>query len=219
MNVSDALRSRISTRAFRPDPVTEATLREILDAARWAPSGGNLQPWRVLAVSGREIETVVALAKGNLPGDPGPRFVYPDNLWEPYRSRRFEVGEQMYAILGIPREDKAGRLRQFERNFEFFEAPVALFFIIDERMGYGQWAHLGMFMQSIALAALERGVATCMQECWAMLRKPLHTHFALAESEMVYCGMAMGYADTDAPINKLRSSRADVDEIAEFRGF
>jgi nitroreductase len=104
------------------------------------------------------------------------------------------------------------------QNFDFFGAPVGLFFIIEERMGHGQWAHLGMFMQSVALAALERGVSSCMQEAWARVRTPLHKHFALPPEEMVYCGMALGYA-TDAPVNTLRSDRAEVDEFAAFRGF
>ena len=219
MNVTEALKARISVRAYTAAPLTETVLRDILDAARWAPSGGNLQPWRVIAVSGAEKDAVIALAKANLPGDVGERFVYPPDLWEPHRSRRFKVGEDMYALLGVPRENKAGRLAQFARNYEFFGAPVGLFFIIDERMGYGQWAHMGMFMQSIALAAFERGVSSCMQECWATLRKPLHAHFGLAEQEMIYCGMALGYADETAPINTLRSERASVDEIADFKGF
>lgn len=219
MNVSDALRARISIRAFKPDPVPEALLREILEAARWAPSGGNLQPWRVIAVAGAEKDAVIELARKHGPGDVGDRFVYPPDLWDPYRARRFKVGEDMYAILGVPREDKAGRLKQFMRNYQFFGAPLGLFFVIDKRMGYGQWAHMGMFMQSIALAAIERGVSNCMQECWATLRTPLHAHFGLGETEMVYCGMALGYADEAAPINTLRSERASVDEIAQFRGF
>jgi nitroreductase len=96
---------------------------------------------------------------------------------------------------------------------------VALFFVTDDRMGYGQWAHLGMFMQSIALAALERGVGSCMQEAWATLRSSLKQHFALPEHEIIYCGMALGYADDDAAVNSLRSDRAPVDEFATFRGF
>ena len=219
MNVAEALKARISVRAYEPRAIPETLLREILEVARFAPSGGNLQPWRVIAVAGAERDAVIALAKANLPGEIGERFVYPPNLWEPYRSRRFKVGEDMYKLLGVPREDKAGRLAQFARNYEFFGAPVGLFFVIDRRMGYGQWAHLGMFMQSIALAALERGVSNCMQECWATLRTPLAAHFGLGATEMIYCGMALGYADDAAPINTLRSERAGVDEIAEFRGF
>ena len=219
MNVSDALQRRISTRAFLPTPVPESLVREILDVARWAPSGGNLQPWKVIVVSGSAQAAVKELAGKKVPfeSEEGDRPVYPLNLWEPHRSRRFKVGEDMYALLGIPREDKPGRLKQFARNFEFFGAPVGLFFVIDERMGHAQWAHLGMFMQSVALAAIERGVASCFQEFWAALRKTLKAHFQLPEQEMIYCGMSLGYADPAAPINKLRSERANVDEFASFR--
>jgi len=219
VNVSDALRARISTRAFKSVPISETVIREILDVARFAPSGGNLQPWKVIAVAGAERDAVVALAKANLPGDDGDRPVYPANLWEPYRTRRFKLGEDMYALLNIPRENKPGRLMHLAQNFEFFAAPVGLFFVIERRMGHGQWAHLGMFMQSVALAAIERGVASCMQEAWARMRAPLHKHFALAEDEMIYCGMALGYADESAAVNALRSDRAEVDEFATFRGF
>lgn len=219
MNVREAIMERVSIRAFKPDSLPEAVLREILEVARFAPSGGNLQPWRIIAVAGAERDAVIALAKANLPGDIGERFVYPPNLWEPYRSRRFKVGEDMYKLLGVARENRMGRLAQFARNYEFFGAPVGLFFIIDTRMGYGQWAHMGMFMHTVALAALERGVSNCMQEAWATLRKPLAAHFGLGDTEMLYCGMALGYADMSAPVNSLRSDRASVDEIAEFRGF
>jgi nitroreductase len=219
MNVTDALRARISVRAFKTDPIPEATIREIIDVARYAPSGGNLQPWKVIAVAGGERDAVCALAKANLPGAEDDRPVYPANLWEPYRTRRFKVGEDMYALMGIPRENKPARLMHLAQNFDFFGAPVGLFFIIDKRMGHGQWAHLGMFMQSVALAALERGVQSCMQEAWARMRTPLAAHFNLDADDMIYCGMALGYADMTKAVNTLRSDRAPLDEIAVFKGF
>jgi nitroreductase len=222
MNVTDALRQRISVRAFLPEPLPQALVREILDIARWAPSGGNLQPWRVIAVAGAERQAVIDLARRVLAtgaDESAERPIYPAALWEPYRSRRFALGEQMYELLGIPRSDRPGRLQRFAANFEFFGAPVALFFVIDSRMGHGQWAHLGMFMQSVALAALERGVASCMQEAWGMVRQSLGVHFALGEHEMIYCGMALGRADPGAPVNRLRSQREPVEAFAELRGF
>lgn len=223
MDVAEALYARISVRAFTPEPVPEAEVRAILDAARWAPSGGNVQPWRVIVVAGAARRAVSDLVRGvlaeNPRGEVGDRPIYPDGLWEPHRSRRFKVGEDMYALLGVPREDKFARLAHMARNYAFFDAPVGLFFVIDERMGHGQWAHLGMFMQSIALVAVARGWGTCMQEAWAMGRASLKRHFALAETEMVYCGMALGRPDAQAPVNRLRSDRAGVDEIASFSGF
>ncbi len=219
MNIDEAIKTRVSIRAFKPDPVPEQLVRDILDVARFAPSGGNLQPWKVIAVSGAERDAVVALAQANLPGAEDDRPVYPADLWEPYRSRRYKVGEDMYALLGIGRDNKPARFMHLAQNFQFFGAPVALFFVIDKGMGHGQWAHLGMFMQSVALAALERGVHSCMQEAWARMRIPLAQHFALPETEMIYCGMALGYADMTKPVNTLRSDRASVDEFATFKGF
>jgi nitroreductase len=226
LSVSTAIRQRVSVRKFLSTPVPESQLRELLDTARWSPSGGNLQPWKVVAVAGAERAAVIELARGILasaaggaPREQGSDLVYPPNLWDPYRSRRYQVGEDMYALLGIAREDRAGRLAHVARNFEFFGAPVGLFFVIDRRMGRGQWAHLGMFMQSLALAALEQGLGTCMQEFWGTIRESLHQHFALPETDLIYCGMALGFADPAAAVNRLRSARAAVDEFASLRGF
>ena len=218
MNVAEALRARISVRAFRADPVSLPLLKEVLDAARYAPSGGNLQPWRVIAVSGAERDAVVQLAKTHSHDDDGYP-TYPPSLWEPFRSRRYKLAEDMYALMGVPREDKAARLAHVARNFEFFDAPVGLFFVIDRRLGHGQWAHLGMLIQSVALAATERGLGTCIQESWGNVRTALHAHFKLAEHELLYCGMAVGYADESKPVNRLRSDRASLEELVEFRGF
>lgn len=220
MHVDAALKARISTRAFKSDPLPQALVHEIMDAARWAPSGGNVQPWKVIAVAGAEKTAVIAAAQGAGGVDEqGDKPIYPAELWEPHRSWRFKVGEDMYALLGIPREDKPARFAHLAKNMSFFGAPVGLFFIIDERMGHGQWAHLGMFMQSVALAATARGVASCMQEFWARYRKTLKAHFALPETEMIYCAMALGYADQAAPVNTLRSDRAEVVQFTTFKGF
>ena len=226
LSVTAAIRQRISVRQFLSAPVSETQVCELLDTARWAPSGGNLQPWRVIAVAGKELAAVIEVARGELarsgdgvPHEQGSDLVYPPKLWEPYRSRRFQVGEDMYALMGIAREDRAGRLAQVARNFEFFGAPVGLFFVIDRRMGRAQWAHLGMFLQTLALAALEMGLGTCMQEFWGTIRESLHSHFALAETDLIYCGMALGHADPHSPVNRLRSARAPVDEFASLRGF
>ncbi|PWE17139.1 nitroreductase family protein [Marinicauda salina] len=223
MEVGEALRARISTRAFLDAPVSEAEVRAILDDARRAPSGGNLQPWKVHVVAGEKRRAVIDAVKAKLAEDPfgneSDFTVYPPKLWEPYRSRRFAVGEQMYDLLGIPREDKAARLEHLMRNYEFFGAPVGLFFSIDERMGPGQWAHLGMFMLAIALAAEARGLATCMQEAWTPRARTVAKVLGVEAPYIVYCGMALGHADPDAPVNRLRAERAEVDEFATFEGF
>jgi nitroreductase len=222
-SVTEALKQRISIREFLPRDVSAETLRAVLDAARWSPSGGNLQPWKVIAVAGQEKDALTnlafeVLARGAEGEDEGFP-IYPANLWEPYRTRRFVLGEAMYDKLDIPRTDKAQRLQRFTRNYQFFGAPVGLFFVIDRRMGHGQWAHLGMFMQSLALVALEHELGSCMQEAWGAIRKSLHGHFALPAEEMVYCGMSLGYPDPGAAVNALRSERAGVEEFATLRGF
>lgn len=224
VSVSDALLGRTSIRQFLPRAISRQQVQEILEIARWSPSGGNLQPWSVIAVAGSERQAVIDLARqvrasAGAQTEEGDVPVYPPSLWEPYRGRRYRVGEQMYAAVGIAREDKTARLAHVERNFGFFGAPVGLFFVIDSRLGRNQWAHLGMFMQSIALAAVERGLGTCMQEFWATLRRSLHAHFGLQGHDMIYCGMALGYPDPDAPINRFRSERVAVDEFTSWRGF
>lgn len=220
MNVTEAVKSRISPRAFLDRPVSEAQIREILDVARWAPSGGNLQPWKVHVVTGAARDRLVAAVKDAIAANPladeSELQIYPPKLAEPWRTRRFEVGEAMYELLGVPREDKPARLQHLLRNFEFFGAPAGLFFSLDRRFDKGQWAHLGMFMQTIALAAAEMGLATCMQEAWAARAKTVSAFLSLSADEQLYCGMALGYADPDAKVNALRSSRVSVEAFATF---
>lgn len=220
MNVTEAVKTRISTRAFLDTPVSEADIREILDIARWSPSGGNLQPWRVHVVTGagrdRLVETVRKAIAENPFGDEAEIAIYPPKLAEPWRTRRFEVGEAMYALLGIPREDKPARLQWLLNNYDFFGAPVGLFFSLGRQFDKGQWAHLGMFMQTLALVAEEKGLATCMQEAWAARAKTVSAFLGLGEEEQLYCGMALGYADRQAKVNTLRSARAPIDEFASF---
>jgi nitroreductase len=217
---SDLIKSRISTRAFLPDPVSEDEIRAILEIAKFAPSGGNLQPWKVHVVTGSARDRLVATVKQALAASPfadeAELKVYPENLWEPHRTRRFTVGEQMYALLGIPREDKMARLMWLQKNFDFFGAPAGLFFTLDRRFDKGQWAHLGMFMQSIALVAEERGLATCMQEAWTTRAKTVSAFLGVPDTEQLYCGMALGRPDRSAPVNRLRSERAALEEFVAF---
>ncbi|MEE2567616.1 nitroreductase [Hyphobacterium marinum] len=223
MEVRDALRARYSARAFLDTPVSEETIRAILADAARAPSGGNLQPWLVNVVTGKARRAVIDAVQAKIAADPfgdeHPFPVYPEKLWEPYRSRRFDLGEQMYAAIGIPRENKPARLAHLMRNLDFFGAPMGLIFSLDRKMNPNQWAHLGMFMLAVSLAAQDRGLATCMQEAWTRFSETLRVALKLPEDRIVYCGMALGFADTDAPINQWRSERADVDEFAKFEGF
>jgi len=223
MNVSEAVATRMSCRAFLPTPVPEATVRAILDSAKQSPSGGNLQPWRVYALAGEPLKEFVALVRSKLPTNPrgeGSEYdIYPTGLWEPYRTRRFKCGEDMYATIGVARDDKFARLLQFARNFEFFGAPVGLFFCLDRRMGPPQWSDVGMHMQSVMLLAREHGLHTCAQEAWSVWHRTVGEFLKLPPELMLFSGMALGYRDESAPINTLKTDRAPLEEFAELRGF
>lgn len=223
MNVSDAIDSRMSCRAFQDTPVPEAVVRNILDIARRAPSGGNVQPWHVYVIAGeklREFRAIIAEKMRAGTENEGLEYdIYPSSMPEPYRSRRFKCGEDMYATLSISRDDKAARRRQFIRNYQFFDAPVALFFAINRRMGPPQWSDLGMFLQSIMLLAREEGLHTCAQEAWARWHKTVGEFLSMPEELMLFCGMGLGFRDETAPVNRLRTDRAPLEEIVTFQGF
>lgn len=223
MNVSDALASRVSCRAFLPTPVPAATVRAILDAARQAPSGGNLQPWQVVALTGIPLTELIARVKSRIPVHPRgetPEYdIYPPALWEPFRSRRYKCGEDLYATIDVKREDKLGRLLQFARNYEFFGAPVGLLFFLDRRLGPPQWSDVGMYMQSVMLLARERGLHTCAQEAWSVWHGTVREFLGMSQHLLLFSGMALGWRDESAPINSLRTERAPMDDFAILRGF
>jgi nitroreductase len=221
MKVSDAIASRKTIRAFRPDPVPRKTIESILAAASRAPSGGNLQPWKVYVLLGEArnelIRRVAERRKTKALGEAPEYSIYPPALSEPYKTRRFKIGEAMYGMLGIPREDKMARLAFFSGNWEFFGAPVGLIITIDRQMQQGQWADVGMFLQSIMLLAREHGLDTCPQEAWAVWHRIIREFLAVPENEMVFCGMAIGYADKAHPVNALVSDRAPLEEFVSVR--
>ena len=223
MDVRDAVASRFSCRAFLPSPVPLATVRDILERAARAPSGGNLQPWRVHALAGAVLEDLKARIRPFAPDNPrgeGAEYqVYPSPLKEPYYSRRFQVGADLYRAIGIPREDRPARYRQYAQNFEFFGAPVGLLFTIDRSMGAPQWSDLGMYIQTVMLLARAYGLHTCSIEAWTHWHKTASAFLALPAEEMVFCGMALGHADPAAPINGWRSAREGLDGFANFSGF
>lgn len=219
MNVSDAIEHRISVRAFMDRPVDKALVAEILERAARAPSGGNLQPWRVYALTGAPLAELKAAVAANPFGETPEYDVYPPNLWEPLRTRRYQNGEQLYEAIGIPREDKPARLRQLAKNGELFGAPVGLFFCLDRKVGPPQWSDVGMYMQNVMLLAAERGLDTCAQEYWARYPQTVAKVVNLPEDHMLFSGMALGYRDPEHPINAWRSTRDPVDVWCELRGF
>lgn len=222
MNVTEAIATRRSVRGFLERPVPPELIRDVLAKAARAPSGGNLQPWHIDVVGGAALDEFKAIMRERLEaapqGEPVEFDVYPPQLVSPYRDRRYEVGEDLYAELGIAREDKAARRAWFANNFQFFGAPLALFCTVDRRMGPPQWADLGMFLQNIMLLLREAGVDSCPQECWARYPQTVYRFLGTPAERMLYTGMAIGYADPDAPANRLVSRRAPVSDFATFYG-
>ncbi len=216
MNVEQALQARRSVRAFLPTPLPAILVQNLLQQAARAASGGNVQPWRVVALTGEPLAQVIATA-AQAEGEDGGH--YPASLWEPYRTRRFANGEDMYATMGLAREDKAGRLAWFARNAAFFGAPVGVLICMDRRMGLPQWADLGVYLQSLMLLAVEQGLASCPQGFWRRYRSALAPVLGLPEPYEIACGVALGHEDTAAPINRLRTPRAPWQEWGELRGW
>jgi nitroreductase len=214
MNVSEAVAARRSVRGFLDKPVDVALVQRLVASASRAPSGGNLQPWHIDIVAGDAMNRLKQVMMAKLASGPeSPEYdIYPTELTAPYRDRRFAVGEAMYAHIGIPREDKAARRMWFARNFAFFGAPLALFMTVDKRMGPPQWSDLGMFLQSFMLLAVEAGLATCAQECWAVYPETIKVFLDTPDERMLFCGMAVGYEDPNEPANQLRTERADISE-------
>jgi nitroreductase len=223
ISVTEAVMTRISTRAFLDREVPAELLRRLLETARYAPSGGNLQPWHVYALAGRRLgdflDLVEAKRAAGLQGEGSEYAIYPPELTQPYRQRRSRCAAMLYETLGIARGDTEARTRHFAENFRCFGAPVALFFAIDRQMGLGQWADLGMFLQSFMLLAREQGLDSCAQEAWALWHKSFAEFVGLPPNLMLFCGMALGYADREAPTNTLRTERAPLDEFATLEGF
>ena len=216
MNVSEAVSSRRSIRRFLANPVDDNLVRELLTKAARAPSGGNVQPWRVAVITSPTMPSLLEHLK-NSERQTEPEYdIYPPKLKSPYRDSRFKVGEDMYGLLGIERDDRPARLRNMALNFEFFGAPTAFFCFIDRVMGPPQWSDLGMFLQTFMLLAKEAGLDTCPQEAWAMQSDAVRAFVGAPDELMLFCGMAIGHHDPDEAVNTLVSDREPLETWAWF---
>ena len=216
MKVSEAVLARRSIRAFTSEPIDNQIIANLLALAARSPSGGNLQPWKIYVVNNQSMKKFIEF-QGNWDQPEIPGYeIYPSDLKEPYRTSRYQLGEAMYELLGIPREDKDARFQQVLRNFEFFGAPAAIFCFVDNQMGPPQWSDLGMFLQTFMLLAQEAGIDTCAQEAWAMKNDSVSEFVSADESDIRFCGLAMGYKDKDAVINQLSSERRPIEQWAKF---
>ncbi len=219
-DVFAAARTRRSIRAYKPDAVPVATLREIVALGRHAPSGSNIQPWRVHVLTGATLARVGgAMRKAFLDDEPGHERdydYYTDPILEPYLARRRQCGWGLYGTLGIGRGDHAKSRAYRATNYDFFGAPAGLIFTIDRKLEKGSWLDYGMFLQTIMLAARARGLHTCAQAAIAGYPDIVRRELGISDEWIVICGMALGYADPGAVINTFQPPRIAVDEYAVF---
>jgi len=220
--VDHAIATRQSMRAFLPTPVPRATIEQILAVSSRAPSGTNTQPWKVTVLTGAAKERLSnsILAVYN---DPELRkqhteeyAYYPRNWIDPYLARRRKIGWDLYGLLGIGREDKARMHEQHGRNYTFFDAPVGMIFTIDRILEQGSWLDFGMFLENIMVAARGRGLDTCPQAAFTQFHRIIGEVLGLPASEMVVCGMSLGYADMSRVENSLVTEREPVSGFARF---
>jgi nitroreductase len=225
MSVVDLLHRRRSVRGFLDKPVAKEVVVRLLHAASRAPSGTNMQPWRVYVLTGAAKDRLVreVLARRELephrekPPKPFGEYDYnPEPLFEPFLSRRRKVGFDLYQLLGVAKGDRAASWVVAGRNFEFFGAPVGLIFTIDKSLQHGSWLDYGIFLQSLMLAANDVGLGACAQAAWRHYHDIIRPLCGIPENEIIVCGMSLGYADMDAPANQLVTEREPVESFARF---
>ena len=219
MDVLEAMRDRKSTRAFLDKPVARTTIESILDAARWAPSGVNCQPWHVAVVTGRNKEHIskalLTARQARTPENPDYAY-YPKEWREPYNARRKATGYALYQALNISKDDPAARLKAWNNNYHFFGAPAGLLFFVDRTLAQGAWVDMGMFIQNVMLAARGLGLETCPQASLAEYPDIVRNILDVPNSRALVCGMAIGYADGSAPVNNYRTAREPVSAFTQW---
>jgi nitroreductase len=219
MNTTDAIRGRISTRAFLEKPVSKETIIEILETARWSPSGTNTQPWKVVVVQGKTKQSIsdAFLEANKNDVKPNPDYDYYPTEWvEPYKGRRFQCGMDLYKALEIGREDKDKRVEASLANYRFFDAPVTLLFFIDKIMRKGSWIDMGMFLQSVMLTAREHDLGSCPQASTSDYPDLVRDILGVSDEFSLICGMSLGYPDNEKPVNNYRTAREEVDSFTTW---
>jgi len=222
VTLADLARARRSVRGFRPDPVPLDVVQDLITTARMAPSGANLQPGRFIALTGAPLAGLVAALEAAIDAD---RPMVSEYRWFPnpmppeMKDRQRAAGYALYAALSIDKRDMEGRRAQFRRNYRFFDAPVGIVVTLDRRFGEGGFFDLGMAVQTLQLAAVDAGLATCGLGALANYADVVQDHLNLPASDLVICGMALGMEDRDHPANATRTVRMPLSDFADFRGF
>ncbi|MCY4239082.1 MAG: nitroreductase [Rhodospirillaceae bacterium] len=222
-DVEAAITTRRSIRAFlRDKPVPRGLIERILNVSARAPSGTNIQPWHVVAVAGDVRDEVCAAIHEKRDGGGGQEMgynYYPVEWFEPYVSRRRKLGWDMYGLLDIKKGEREKTYKQHGRNFDFFDAPVGLFFHMDGRMERGSFLDIGLFIENVMVAARSHGLDTCPQAAWVDYSETIKSCLGIPENHIVLCGMCLGYEDTSAPVNALYSEREPASFFTDWQGF
>ena len=220
MRVSEAVHSRRSMRVFKPDPVAKADIEWIIETANRSASNGNLQPWKLYVTMGaarKRLSAAILSAMDAGDNGPGAEYnVYPQEMTPVYDARRKLVGKQLYTLLGVPRGDAAGMMKQFRKNYEFFDAPVGMILCVEKRMGNGQWIDCGIFLDQLMLLAREKGLHTCPQAAFSRYQHVVRRELNIPDDQTVICGLALGYADPDVVPNSLITDRAPIQDFTTW---
>ncbi len=223
MEIEEAIRSRKSIRAFTDQPVSQDQIQRILEISQRAPSGTNTQPWHTYVCTGTVRDAIVTDVCELFDQGKASKYedydYYPEVWKDVHRDRRRGVGWSLYGLLGIEKGDRERTAQQAKRNFRFFDAPVGLFFTTDAYLGRGSWFDVGLYMQTVMLAARAEGLHTCPQAAWISFQEPIFRHLAIPEDQVLVSGMALGYEDPSAVENTLVSDREDVANVVRYSGF
>ena len=219
MNIKEAIEKRFSVRAFTKEVPDIETIKAILKTAGTAPSGGNIQPWKVYVLTENaknELSKKTLYNFDNGVQEDIEYDIYPKPLADKYKKRRYECGADMYNALAIGKDDLDSRFKQIRENYNFFGAPLGMIITIDKSFGKNGWGHVGMFLENLWLSAIDYGLGICLQESWSIYPKTVKEVTKHPDNEIVWCGVAVGYEDSSNPINQYRTKREDLDSFVKF---
>ena len=219
MNIKEGIEKRFSVRAFTDKVPSIELIKEILKTAGSAPSGGNIQPWKVYVLNENAKKSLSEKTLYNFDNGVQEEIeyeIYPKPLADEYKKRRYECGADMYNALSIKEDDLDSRFKQIRENYKFFGAPIGMIVTIDRSFGKNGWGHVGMFLENLWLSAIHHGLGICLQESWSIYPKTVKEFTKHPDNEIVWCGVAIGFADSSHPINQYRTKREKLSSFVKF---
>ena len=219
MNIKEGIEKRFSVRAFTDKVPSIELIKEILKTAGSAPSGGNIQPWKVYVLNENAKKSLSEKTLHNFDNGVQEEIeyeIYPKPLADEYKKRRYECGADMYNALSIKEDDLDSRFKQIRENYKFFGAPIGMIVTIDRSFGKNGWGHVGMFLENLWLSAIHHGLGICLQASWSIYPKTVKEFTKHPDNEIVWCGVAIGFEDSSHPINQYRTKREELSSFVKF---